>query len=172
MASLIVTPNSLPAILVSLERQNFHFLATTPQDIKKYLRLKFQFILIIQGALTLLILLGIALVGKFTLLSATVFVLGGVLYTIPATANYLLKDYRQPFFEWSDYIQLINRGRSNARMVLIMFAKWIVTIIAVVVAVVLVALFGAFWPNMLLSLLVVGGILAMYIWQILKWQKI
>ena len=57
-------------------------------------------------------------------------------------------------------------------MVLIMFAKWIATIIAVVVAVVLVALFGAFWPNMLLSLLVVGGILAMYIWQILKWQKI
>ena len=134
--------------------------------------MKFQFILIIQGALTLLILLGIALVGKFTLLSATVFVLGGVLYTIPATANYLLKDYRQPFFEWSDYIQLINRGRSNAKMVLIMFAKWIATIIAVVVAVVLVALFGAFWPNMLLSLLVVGGILAMYIWQILKWQKI
>ncbi|MEQ3467439.1 hypothetical protein ABM135_07630 [Enterococcus cecorum] len=172
LASLIVTPNSLPAILVSLERQNFHFLATTPQDIKKYLRLKFQFILIIQGALTLLILFGIALVGKFTLFSAIVFVLGGVLYTIPATANYLLKDYRQPFFEWSDYIQLINRGRSNAKMVLIMFAKWIATIIAVVVAVVLVAFFGAFWPNMLLSLLVVGGILAMYIWQILKWQKI
>ena len=45
LASLIVTPNSLPAILVSLERQNFHFLATTPQDIKKYLRLKFQFYL-------------------------------------------------------------------------------------------------------------------------------
>ena len=172
LASLMVTPNSLPAILVSLERQNFHFLATTPQDLKKYLRLKFQFILIIQGALTLLILLGIALVGKFTLLSATVFVLGGVLYTIPATANYLLKDYRQPFFEWSDYIQLINRGRSNAKMVLIMFAKWIATIIAVVVAVVLVSIFGAFWPNIILSLLVVGGIIMMYIWQFFQWRKI
>ena len=123
LASLMVTPNSLPAILVSLERQNFHFLATTPQDIKKYLRLKFQFILIIQGALTLLILLGIALVGKFTLLSATVFVLGGVLYTIPATANYLLKDYRQPFFEWSDYIDGPIEDTLNRKSPLWVFGK-------------------------------------------------
>ena len=172
LASLLVTPNSLPAILVSLERQNFGFLTTTPQDLKAYLLLKFRFILIIQEVASLVVLLFIAIFGKFTIIGSILFVLGGALYTIPATSHYLLKDYKKPFFEWSDYIQLINRGQSNAMMLLIMFVKLIVTIIAVVIKAVSVELLGAFWPNLIMSIIASMGILAFGGWQILKWREI
>ena len=172
LASLLVTPNSLPAILVSLERQNFGFLATTPQDLKAYLLLKFCFILIIQEVASLVVLLFIAIFGKFTIIGSILFVLGGALYTIPATAHYLLKDYKKPFFEWSDYIQLINRGQSNAMMLLIMFVKLIVTISAVVITAVSVELLGAFWANLIMSIIVSMGILSFGGWQILKWREI
>lgn len=172
ITSLVVTPNSLPAILVSLERQNFPFLFTTPLSKKMYLNLKLTFILAVQLVANALLLLFICFIAKLNLLSALCFLIGGLWFTIPSCMHYLFKDYRFPFFEWSDYLQLVTRGQSNGKLFFMMLLKWIVAIVLVVVITLASSIFGTFWPNLLASIAVVVFLSGYSLAKIQQWRTI
>lgn len=172
IASLVVTPNSLPAILVSIERQNFIFMTTTPLKLKSYLNLKLRFILTIQLSVNFILFVAICLLGKLPWLVSLLFIFGGVLYTIPACISQLIKDYRNPFFVWSDYTQLISKGQSNAKMAVLLLLKWIVMIIVAAVVVLAVHFLQPFWPNLMVSIVTLSFLLAYNISQYLKWRHI
>ena len=124
---------SLPAIALSLERENVDFLKSLPFDFARYVKVKFWIIFAVQSFLPVLILLGLSLYLGLPILSMIYLLVVWTLASVILSCHHYLKDVKNLSTNWSSITDLVNRSNRIVAMVLLLIYG-LVLLISVIVS--------------------------------------
>lgn len=113
IASLNQSSSSLPGIMISLDRENFHYIRALPFSMRHYLTVKFLFAVVISNILPFILLTAFMLFFKLTwpLILLAYFSWG--VFSIWMAMFYYKRDYRLLIVDWSNIMDLYMRGNLN-----------------------------------------------------------
>ena len=111
---------SLPAIALSLERENVDFLKSLPFDFARYVKVKFWIIFAVQSFLPVLILLGLSLYLGLPMLSMIYLLVVWTLASVILSCHYYFKDVKNLSTNWSSITDLVNRSNRIVAIVLLL----------------------------------------------------
>ena len=123
---------SLPAIALSLERENVDFLKSLPFDFARYVKVKFWIIFAVQSFLPVLILLGLSLYLGLPMLSMIYLLVVWTLASVILSCHYYFKDVKNLSTNWSSITDLVNRSNRIVAMVLLLIYGLILLISVIV----------------------------------------
>lgn len=123
---------SLPAIALSLERENVDFLKSLPFDFARYVKVKFWIIFAVQSFLPILTLLGLSLYLGLPILSMIYLLVAWVLASVSLSCHHYFKDMKNLSTNWSSITDLVNRSKGIVTMVLIIIYSAILLISTIV----------------------------------------
>lgn len=123
---------SLPAIALSLERENVDFLKSLPFDFARYVKVKFWIIFAVQSFLPVLILLGLSLYLGLPILSMIYLLVVWTLASVVLSCHYYFKDVKNLSTNWSSITDLVNRSNRIVAMVLLLIYGLILLISVIV----------------------------------------
>jgi len=124
---------SLPAIALSLERENVDFLKSLPFDFARYVKVKFWIIFAVQSFLPVLILLGLSLYLGLPILSMIYLLVAWILASVILSCHHYFKDVKNLSTNWSSITDLVNRSNRIVAMVLLLIYG-LVLLISVIVS--------------------------------------
>ena len=111
---------SLPAIALSLERENVDFLKSLPFDFARYVKVKFWIIFAVQSFLPILTLLGLSLYLGLPILSMIYLLVVWTLASVILSCHNYFKDVKNLSTNWSSITDLVNRSNRIVAIVLIL----------------------------------------------------
>ena len=123
---------SLPAIALSLERENVDYLKSLPFDFARYVKVKFWIIFAVQSFLPVLILLGLSLYLGLPMLSMIYLLVVWTLASVILSCHYYFKDVKNLSTNWSSITDLVNRSNRIVAMVLLLIYGLILLISVIV----------------------------------------
>lgn len=123
---------SLPAIALSLERENVDFLKSLPFDFARYVKVKFWIIFAVQSFLPVLILLGLSLYLGLPILSMIYLLVAWILASVILSCHHYFKDAKNLSTNWSNITDLVNRSNRIVAIVLLLIYCGILSISALV----------------------------------------
>ena len=123
---------SLPAIALSLERENVDFLKSLPFDFARYVKVKFWIIFAVQSFLPVLILLGLSLYLGLPILSMIYLLVVWTLASVILSCHHYFKDVKNLSTNWSNITDLVNRSNRIVAMVLLLIYGLILLISVIV----------------------------------------
>ncbi len=123
---------SLPAIALSLERENVDFLKSLPFDFARYVKVKFWIIFAVQSFLPVLILLGLSLYLGLPMLSMIYLLVVWTLASVILSCHHYFKDVKNLSTNWSSITDLVNRSNRIVAMVLLLIYGLILLISVIV----------------------------------------
>ena len=123
---------SLPAIALSLERENVDFLKSLPFDFARYVKVKFWIIFAVQSFLPVLTLLGLSLYLGLPMLSMIYLLVVWTLASVILSCHYYFKDVKNLSTNWSSITDLVNRSNRIVAMVLLLIYGLILLISVIV----------------------------------------
>ena len=109
----MVNPTSFISNLISLDQENFLFVRSLPLSMKRYLREKFRFGVVLQLSLTAVIVLAAVLLFRMPLILAVSFLIGALWSSFLLCLKYFARDYRLLLLDWTNISQLFTRGRES-----------------------------------------------------------
>ena len=139
---------SLPAIALSLERENVEFLKSLPFDFARYVKVKFWIIFAVQSFLPVLILLGLSLYLGLPMLSMIYLLVVWTLASVILSCHYYFKDVKNLSTNWSSITDLVNRSNRIVAIVLLL----IYSVILMILVIVSLFLVQSFSPILAISL--------------------
>ena len=139
---------SLPAIALSLERENVDFLKSLPFDFARYVKVKFWIIFAVQSFLPVLILLGLSLYLGLPMLSMIYLLVVWTLASVILSCHYYFKDVKNLSTNWSSITDLVNRSNRIVAIVLLL----IYSVILMILVIVSLFLVQSFSPILAISL--------------------
>jgi len=111
---------SLPAIALSLERENVDFLKSLPFDFARYVKVKFWIIFAVQSFLPVLILLGLSLYLGLPILSMIYLLVAWILASVILSCHHYFKDVKNLSTNWSNITDLVNRSNRIVAIILLL----------------------------------------------------
>ena len=123
---------SLPAIALSLERENVDFLKSLPFDFARYVKVKFWIIFAVQSFLPILTLLGLSLYLGLPILSMIYLLVVWTLASVILSCHHYFKDVKNLSTNWSSITDLVNRSNGIVKIVLLLIYCGILSISALV----------------------------------------
>ena len=122
---------SLPAIALSLERENVDFLKSLPFDFARYVKVKFWIIFAVQSFLPVLTLLGLSLYLGLPILSMIYLIVAWIFASIILSCHHYLKDVKNLSTNWSNITDLVNRSNRIVAIVLLLIYSAILMILVI-----------------------------------------
>ena len=123
---------SLPAIALSLERENVDFLKSLPFDFARYVKVKFWIIFAVQSFLPVLTLLGLSLYLGLPILSMIYLLVAWILASVILSCHHYFKDVKNLSTNWSNITDLVNRSNRIVAIVLLLIYSVILMILVIV----------------------------------------
>lgn len=123
---------SLPAIALSLERENVDFLKSLPFDFARYVKVKFWIIFAVQSFLPVLILLGLSLYLGLPMLSMIYLLVVWTLASVILSCHHYFKDVKNLSSNWSSITDLVNRSNRIVAIVLLLIYSVILMILVII----------------------------------------
>ena len=123
---------SLPAIALSLERENVDFLKSLPFDFARYVKVKFWIIFAVQSFLPVLILFGLSLYLGLPMLSMIYLLVVWTLASVILSCHHYLKDVKNLSTNWSSITDLVNRSNRIVAIVLLLIYSVILMILVII----------------------------------------
>ena len=123
---------SLPAIALSLERENVDFLKSLPFDFARYVKVKFWIIFAVQSFLPVLTLLGLSLYLGLPILSMIYLLVVWTLASVILSCHHYFKDVKNLSTNWSSITDLVNRSNRIVAIVLLLIYSVILMILVIV----------------------------------------
>ena len=123
---------SLPAIALSLERENVDFLKSLPFDFARYVKVKFWIIFAVQSFLPVLILLGLSLYLGLPMLSMIYLLVVWTLASVILSCHHYFKDVKNLSTNWSSITDLVNRSNRIVAIVLLLIYSVILMILVII----------------------------------------
>ena len=120
-AMLTVGEVSISGVIISFDKENYHYIQSLPLPFQQYMRFKFWFAFAIEWLIGALILGGIAFVVNLPLLVALGVLVGYTIGTFIATNFYYMRDYRLLNLGWNNFTELMQRGLNQIIRGLISF---------------------------------------------------
>ncbi len=141
-STLTVGPASLVGMIISLDRENYVFIKSLPFSLKRYLKIKFFSMTLLQLAIAMILLLAVAIWVRLPLLLLLSLLVGTFIGITSASLYYFYRDYRLLSLDWSDFSQLLSRGGGNFLVAFTYFGLFIVSAILVGIT----AFLSLTWP--------------------------
>ena len=132
LAALMVNPTSFISNLISLDQENFLFVRSLPLSMKRYLREKFRFGVVLQLSLTAVIVLAAVLLFKMPLILAVSFLVGALWSSFLLCLKYFARDYRLLLLDWTNISQLFTRGAGSLGLAIGTIATLFLSIIVII----------------------------------------
>lgn len=110
----------LSSIIISLDKENYNFIKSLPFDMAKYIKYKFYFAYVLQILIPFICILGIAAILRLPWFLIVAALLTTALAAIPICTSTIRKDHENLLLDWTNVIQLSQRGGSKA----VMFGKF------------------------------------------------
>ena len=123
---------SLPAIALSLERENVDFLKSLPFDFARYVKVKFWIIFAVQSFLPVLTLLGLSLYLGLPILSMIYLLVVWTLASVILSCHHYFKDVKNLSTNWSSITDLVNRSNRIVAIVLLLIYSVILMILVII----------------------------------------
>ena len=123
---------SLPAIALSLERENVDFLKSLPFDFARYVKVKFWIIFAVQSFLPVLTLLGLSLYLGLPILSMIYLLVAWILASVILSCHNYFKDVKNLSTNWSSITDLVNRSNRIVAIVLLLIYSVILMILVII----------------------------------------
>lgn len=110
LSFVMMSDSSISGVIISFDKENYHYIQTLPISFQRYLKFKFHFAFLLEWALNMLVIL---LVGFFlglgvylTLMLALGLTAGTYLFSL----YYYMRDYRLLDLSWNNFTELMQRG--------------------------------------------------------------
>jgi len=132
LAALMVNPTSFISNLISLDQENFLFVRSLPLSMKRYLRGKFRFGVVLQLSLTAVIVLAAVLLFKMPLILSISFLVGALWSSFLLCLKYFARDYRLLLLDWTNISQLFTRGAGSLGLAIGTIATLFLSVIVII----------------------------------------
>ncbi|MGM0240446.1 ABC transporter [Enterococcus sp. AZ103] len=174
LAAMMTTQSSFVANMISLDRENFLFIASLPISLKGYLKEKFRLGLFLQCLMVGLVTILSGVVFKLTFVLIVSTLVGGLLGSYLFSLSAFAGDYRHLNLNWNNISQLFSRGGGSFRLMFRLFGTMFAAIIVVALYTMIVIFTNGLMIVNLLLFLVVAAISAFWIWRNQKnfWQRL
>lgn len=116
----LLSIGALSSIIISLDKENYNFIKSLPFDMAKYIKYKFYFAYVLQILIPFICILGIAAILRLPWFLIVAALLTTALAAIPICISTIRKDHENLLLDWTNVIQLSQRGGSKA----VMFGKF------------------------------------------------
>ena len=116
----LLSIGALSSIIISLDKENYNFIKSLPFDMAKYIKYKFYFAYVLQILIPFICILGIAAILRLPWFLIVAALLTTALAAIPICTSTIRKDHENLLLDWTNVIQLSQRGGSKA----VMFGKF------------------------------------------------
>ena len=116
----LLSIGALSSIIISLDKENYNFIKSLPFDMAKYIKYKFYFAYVLQILIPFICILGIAAILRLPWFLIVAALLTTALAAIPLCTSTIRKDHENLLLDWTNVIQLSQRGGSKA----VMFGKF------------------------------------------------
>lgn len=172
VAIMAINQGSLAGIFISLDRQNLAFIKSLPIEFKSYLWLKFKLITCLQGAVLVVLSVGLGLLTKLAWLDILTLALGVILGNILASSYNFTRDWRLLDLTWTNATQLFNRGGGNMLIGLVTFGSIVVGASLIAAYILLVHAYAPMIINAVALIVIAIPSVAM-LWHYYRyWQKV
>ncbi|GGE31435.1 hypothetical protein [Streptococcus himalayensis] len=131
IASMNVGGVNLTAIGLSLERENYEYLKVLPFDMKRYIRLKFWYLTLLQSIIPLILLIVLGFVMRLPFSVLLLMLITWVVTSLGWGAWGYQHDKRHMVTNWSNITELSNRGNSTLKMILGMVGFMIYLVVTI-----------------------------------------
>ncbi|MEW4354099.1 hypothetical protein AB1I63_04265 [Streptococcus pneumoniae] len=169
IASVSVGGANLTAIGLSLERENYDYLKVLPIDMKRYMRLKFWYLTLLQSIVPLILLLIFCLFMGLPLSITFLMVVVWVITSLGWSAWGYQWDKKHMVTNWSNVTELFNRGNNTLKMLLAMLAFCAYMAIAIFATIMIYHL--PEHMGYVLTVLVFIVVLSLSIWAMIYYLK-
>lgn len=140
---LLVTETSVSGIIISFDKENYHYFKSLPLSFRRYLQTKFYFSFLIEWMLGAIVILGITIYLAVGILPIIILLIGYTATTYMTSLYYYMRDFRLLDLNWSNFSDLMQRGMSRAARIFIQLVVIFIGVFAVVAFL--------FWFTLILS---------------------
>ena len=113
LAIVLITEISLPGVIISFDKENFHYIKSIPMSFRQYMQFKFWFAYAVEWLLGVIIIGITAIFIKLPILVFLNVVIGYSVGTYLTTVYYYMRDYRLLNLNWSNFTELMQRGMNQ-----------------------------------------------------------
>lgn len=111
---IMITESSISGIIISFDKENFHYIKSLPLSFQGYLKLKFYFAFLIEWILGALAILAVMWYLSLGFVPILVLLIGYTTTTYASSLYYYMRDYRLLNLTWNNFTELMQRGVSQA----------------------------------------------------------
>lgn len=116
---VLVTETSVSGVIISFDKENFHYFKSLPLSFRGYLKNKFHFAFMIEWFLGAIVLLAIMLYLGVSLFPILTLLVSYTATTYMTSLYYYMRDYRLLDLNWTNFSDLMQRGMSRALRIFI-----------------------------------------------------
>lgn len=129
---LLVTETSVSGIIISFDKENFHYFKSLPLSFRGYLQHKFYFSFLIEWLLGAIVILGTTIYLNLGFFPIITLLAGYTATTYMSSLYYYIRDYRLLDLSWNNFSDLMQRGMSRALRIFIQLVVLFIGVFAVV----------------------------------------
>lgn len=133
----LISTGMLSLIIISLDKENYNFIKSLPFDMNRYIRYKLYFSYFVQLVVPLTCMTGIAIFLNLPLFLVVSAILTYMILAFPICVSSIKKDHENLLLDWTNVLQLSQRGGSRAAMFGKFFGVLIIGIAMVVISAIL-----------------------------------
>lgn len=113
LGSLMVTETSVSGVIISFDKENFHYIQSMPLSFKGYLKFKFFFAFCIEWVLGAIAIIALGIYLGTGILPIIGILAGFTIGTYATSLYYFMRDYRLLDLNWNNFTELMQRGLSQ-----------------------------------------------------------
>jgi len=121
LSLVMITETSISGVIISFDKENYHYLKSLPLSFRGYLKYKFIFAFLFEWLLGALLILGVSVYIGIPVIGILLLLVGYTVGTYINSLYYYMRDYRLLDLEWSNFNELMQRGMSQAARIFLQF---------------------------------------------------
>lgn len=129
---LMVTETSVSGVIISFDKENYHYIQSLPLSFRGYLKFKFYFAFLVEWLLGALAIIGLCFYLKTGILPILGLLAGFTVGTYATSMYHYMRDYRLLDLNWNNFTELMQRGLSQAVRIFIQLFVIIIGTFAII----------------------------------------
>lgn len=129
---ILITETSVSGVIISFDKENFHYFKSLPLSFRGYLKRKFYFSFFIEWLLGAIAIVGITLYLSLGFFPILILLIGYTATTYSCSLYYYMRDHRLLDLNWTNFSDLMQRGVSQAVRIFIQLVIIILGVLALI----------------------------------------
>lgn len=128
---LILGEQSVSGVIISFDKENFHYFKSLPLSFLSYMKFKFWFAFALEWLIGALLVVGFSFYSKLPFVFTLSLLVGFTIGTYIFSLYFFMRDYRLLNLDWNNFTELIQRGMNQFARIFLNFIIVIVGVFAI-----------------------------------------